>query len=96
MQIIKDESFKKNLQAVLKHISMDSKAKASRFNKQLSTKIGELPTMPYKFRTSYYYEDEAIRDLVFKGYTIPYLVDMDNEVIVVLDIFKWNYRKIIS
>ena len=76
MQIIHDASFKRNLQAVLKHISIDSKAKASRFNKQLSIKIGELSTMPYKFRTSYYYEDEAIRGLVFKGYTIPYLVDM--------------------
>jgi len=42
--------------------------------------------MPYKFRKSIHFNDENIRDLVFKGYTVPYLVD--DEVIVVLGIVK--------
>jgi len=29
-----------------------------------------------------------VRDYIFKGYTIPYLIDEENVVIVVLDIFK--------
>ncbi|MGM0533206.1 MAG: type II toxin-antitoxin system RelE/ParE family toxin, partial [Campylobacterota bacterium] len=45
--------------------------------------------MPYKFRQSYYYDSLNIRDFIFKGYTIPYLIDEDKGVIVLLDIFKW-------
>ena len=31
-------------------------------------------------------------DLIFKGNTIPYLIDNDNDRIVILDIFKWVDR----
>jgi len=48
--------------------------------------------MPYRFRQSQYYENPNVRDLIFKGYTIPYLIDNDNEKLVVLDIFKWSQR----
>lgn len=96
MQTIKDELFKDNLQTVLKYIAKDSKVKASKFNKQLSIKVSNLANMPFKFKQSGYYQDKNVRDLIFKGYTIPYLVDMDKEIIVILDIFKWNYRKAVK
>lgn len=96
MNIIKDDIFTNSLKQVLKYISQDSKAKASKFNIQLSKKIEKLPNMPLKFRQSYYYENENIRDFVFKGYTIPYLVDIVNNTLVILDIFKWSYRKTIK
>jgi len=51
--------------------------------------------MPYKYRKSYYYDDENIRDFIFKGYTIPYLIDKQKDLLVVLDIFKYKYRKIL-
>ncbi len=96
MQIIKDELFKENLRTVLKYIAQDSKTKASKFNKQLSVQVNKLDNMPFKFRQSNYYDDNNIRDLIFKGYTIPYLVDEEKELIVVLDIFKYSYRKVIK
>ena len=96
MQIIKDELFKENLKTVLKYIAQDSKTKASKFNKQLSVQVNKLDNMPFKFRQSNYYEDNNIRDLIFKGYTIPYLVDEEKELIVVLDIFKYSFRKIVK
>ncbi|MGE4420260.1 MAG: type II toxin-antitoxin system RelE/ParE family toxin [Sulfurimonas sp.] len=96
MQIIKDELFKENLRTVLKYIAQDSKTKASKFNKQLSVQVNKLDNMPFKFRQSNYYDDNNIRDLIFKGYTIPYLVDEEKELIVVLDIFKYSYRKIVK
>ena len=92
MRIIQDELFKSNIQAILKHITIDSKTKASSFNTQLFCKISALTDMPYRFRRSYYHEDDAIRDLIFKGYTIPYLIDEGRGVIVILDIFKWSHR----
>jgi hypothetical protein len=38
------------------------------------------------------YDNENIRDLIFKGYTIPYMVDSENNKIIILDIFKWRDR----
>lgn len=48
--------------------------------------------MPYRFRQSHYYNEYDIRDLIFKGYTIPFLVDTDGQKIILLDIFKWSKR----
>lgn len=47
-----------------------------------------LPHFPYKCRKSLYADDENIRDFIFKGYTIPYIIE--DEAIVVLTIFKHN------
>ncbi len=68
-------------------IANDPSNKAINFKIQLNKKIEKLPNMPYKFRKSYYYDDKAVRDLIFKGYTIPYLIDSNK--IVILDIFQW-------
>ena len=73
-------------------ISKDSKTKAKKFNSELHEKIKNIPVSPYKYRKSHYYEDTQVRDMIFKGYTIPYLIDKENNVIVVLEIFKWIDR----
>lgn len=49
----------------------------------------DLPNNPYKFRQSLYSEDENVRDLIFKGYTVPYLIDKNKEAVVILKIFKY-------
>jgi len=46
--------------------------------------------MPYKFRKSIYFEDENIRDYVFMGYCIPYVIQKEQGRIVLLDIIKWK------
>ncbi len=92
MQIIQDAIFEDNLKKILKYISVDSKVKAKKFNNTLLKKVENLPNMPYKFRKSIYYDSDNIRDLIFKGYTIPYLIDKDKHQIVILDIFKWIDR----
>jgi plasmid stabilization system protein ParE len=92
MQIIKDTIFENSLKKILKYISVDSKTKAKKFNISLLKKVKKLPDMPYKFRQSLYYDSSDIRDLIFKGYTIPYLIDKDKKCIVILDIFKWIDR----
>jgi hypothetical protein len=37
-----------------------------------------------------HHDDINVRDLIFKGYTITYIID--NEIIVIIDIFKWENR----
>lgn len=88
MQIVKDTLFISSLQNTLTHIAEDSLTQAIHFNDELEYKINALTHMSYKFRQSLFHTDEHIKDLIYKGYVIPYLVDMDKEHIVILNIFK--------
>ena len=90
MLIFKSDRFKSSLSAILHHISRDSKNRAKQFNGTLKTSLSSLPNMPYKFRQSVYFEDESIRDYIFMGYCIPYLIQSEKNRIVLLDIIKWK------
>jgi len=89
LTIVQDDEFIINLKKIFRFISKDSKNKAKAFNSVLYAKIHNLSTSPYKYRKSLYFDDIHVRDMIFKGYTIPYLIDEHNNVIVILDIFKW-------
>lgn len=89
MQIIREETYLFSLEFILDYIAKDSVNKAFSFLNSLDNKINNLVNMPYKCRASLYYKDKNIRDLIFKGYTIPYLIDSNNDTIAILDIFKW-------
>ena len=92
MQIAKDKKYINALKNILRYISKDSKVKSRNFERSLNQHIKNIVHFPYKYRKSFYYNNENIRDLIFKGYTIPYLVDNENNKIVILDIFKWTDR----
>ena len=89
MKLIKEVNFTHNLERIVLYIADDSKSRARTFSRNLQKRLNNLENFPYKFRKSVYFDNEHIRDYVFKGYTIPYLIDKENDVIVVLDIFKW-------
>jgi hypothetical protein len=91
MTVEKSIYFERGLDAVLDFIAEDSLNRALEFLAELEEKLATLPYMPWKFRPSIYFDDEAIRDFVFKGYVIPYLVDTAKDKIVLLGIIK--YRK---
>ena len=92
MQIIRDSSYLSSLEYVLDFIASDSLNKALIFLDKLEDKIDNLPYMPYKYRKSLYYNNENVRDMIFKGYTLPYMIDIDKHQIILLDIFKWIDR----
>jgi len=81
--------FEETLVSIIHYIMKDSVTASIIFEEELFEHLADLAHFPYKFRESFYYEDEQIRDYIFKGYTIPYLIDEENDVLVVLDIFKW-------
>lgn len=90
MKIVYDPRFTKNFLNIWEYIATDSKREANRFKKELREHIEDLMHFPYKFRRSIYFDDEKIRDLIFKGYTIPYKVDEVNDCIVILGIKKYT------
>jgi plasmid stabilization system protein ParE len=92
LQIIYNPTFIDHFSDIWGYIAKDSRPSADRFRDGMEAKLKTLVNFPYKFRKSFYYNDENIRDYIFKGYTISYFIDMEKEQIVILDIFKWINR----
>ena len=64
----------------------DSPQKAKNFLDHLKEKINAIGYMPYKYRKSFYHEEESIRDMIYKGYTVVYKIS--GTTIHVLTVFR--------
>ena len=72
------------------YIAKDSVANALQFYDDIILKIEKLYTNPYIYRKRVSINDENIRELIYKGYTVPYFIDELNNKIIVLGIFNRN------
>ncbi len=88
MNIRKTERFHSELREILYHIAKDKKTAAKEFSKQLEKLLATLSLQPFRYRQSHSFGDERIRDLIFRGYTLPYLVTQNE--IVLLGIYNTN------
>ena len=68
------ESFSLKLADQIEFIAKDKPQAARKFRKDVLDVIKGVVDKPCINRKSIYYEDENIRDLIFKGYTIVYEV----------------------
>ena len=89
MFIVRKREYLSSLKTVLSFIAEDSRSRALNFKSQLDNKINNLGNFPYKFKQSKNYDDENVRDMIFKGYTITYLIENEKDRISILDIYKW-------
>ncbi|RLA84345.1 MAG: type II toxin-antitoxin system RelE/ParE family toxin [Epsilonproteobacteria bacterium] len=96
MEIIRADFFKAQLRDISFHIAKDKVGASKLFRKELNLSIDNLVNFPYKFRPSYYYEDENIRDMIFNGYSIIYRVNQEKDVIEILEIFNRNLPRLDS
>lgn len=92
MKIIRNKKYLDELESILDFIAKDSLNRAMKFLTEVDKRINTIPLMPYKYRQSLYHSSKEVRDLIVKGYTIPYFVDESRETIVILEIFKWSDR----
>ena len=90
MKIVESQKFKLKLQIITDYIRKDKKSASVKFAKELKKNIKDLNHSPFKYRQSIYFDDENIRDMIFKGYTIVYKVKIEEEMIVIADIFNQN------
>ncbi len=86
--VILKERFKKDFKEIFDFIALDSEQRAYNFMNELLDKFQIIEDNPYAFRKSIKFNDKNIRDFIFKGYTIPYLIDDD--VVFILGIYKAN------
>ena len=89
MIVIRKREYLNELKKILSFIALDSVNRAKAFKKQLDIRVDNLIHFPYKYRQSIYHENENVRDLIYKGYTIVYRINQKSESIEVIDIFKW-------
>ena len=88
MKIDIQDSFSEKLAEVVEFISKDKPKAARKFKADLLKKVKALPQYPLQFKRSIYFEKDTIRDMVFKGYTVVYKVDVDNKLILVFGLIK--------
>ncbi len=74
MKIVFKDTFLNRLSDQVKFIAKDSPNRARKFKNQLLTEIKKISNFPLKHRKSIYFEDQNIRDLIFKGYTVVYRI----------------------
>jgi plasmid stabilization system protein ParE len=90
MQIKRHRKYISNLFSILEYIAKDKVLASQKFKDDIDEKIENLINFPYKNRPSRYFENENIRDMIFKGYTIVYEVKPQEDTIEILDIFNRN------
>lgn len=84
-------SFISKLQLVLEKIAEDKKSAAHAFRQDILRECRSLSDFPYRCRRSIHYNDDTIRDLVFKGWVVIYKITDD--VIKVFALTKYEDYK---
>jgi len=75
MKIIYKETFVVRLEKQLKYISENSPKSAKKLKTEFIQRIKTIPDNPYLFRKSIYFENDSVRDLIHKGYTIVFRIN---------------------
>ncbi len=88
MRVVKSSIFNTQFQELLYFIAKDSKTRAKNFRIEILEKLEKLSFMPYKNRKSIYFNDENIRDFIYKGYVVPYKIDKEQIVIIGINKYK--------
>ena len=88
MKIIESQKYKQQLKKIAFYIRKDKLSASVNFVTELKKSIKDSVNFPYKHRKSIYYDDEAVRDMIFKGYTIIYEIFDDK--IEIMTIFNQN------
>ncbi|GAB5538099.1 MAG: hypothetical protein Salg2KO_02020 [Salibacteraceae bacterium] len=86
-------SFADKLDKQVEYIAQDKPQAARKFRKGVIAKIKTLEQNPFKCRKSLYSEDENVRDLIFKGYTITFRVNETKGLISVFALRKYEEKK---
>jgi Plasmid stabilization system protein len=77
MKIVFKDSFVNRLADQIDFIAKDSPSRARKFKSELLERIKDIPSNPIMFRKSIYFNDDNIRDLIYKGYTVIFRISGD-------------------
>ena len=90
MKILFTDDFKENLKEILTFIKQDSKDRAYNFRDSLKNEIMKIPERPYSYRENLTIKDTQVRDLVFKRYVVVFVIDVGEQTITIISIYKYH------
>lgn len=90
MRIRFQEEFLFELNEQLHYISKVKPVTARKFKVDLLRNIKKYLTKPFHFKKSRYFENENIRDYVFKGYVVVYEMDIEMNIVSVFGFIKYK------
>lgn len=88
MKISFSDGFVAALLDQVDYIAKDKPSAARKFKNDLLKNLSKDLTKPFNFRKSIYFEDELIRDYIFKGYTIVFKIVMEKQMLLVFGFIK--------
>lgn len=88
MKIETTTEFRRKVERQIRYISLDKPKAAKNFKNLIFSEIKKLKEMPFKNKQSKFFDNENIRELIVKGYSIIYIVESDK--IVVFGFHKWE------
>ncbi|WP_348825243.1 type II toxin-antitoxin system RelE/ParE family toxin [Flavobacterium aestuarii] len=90
MRIRLQEDFLFELNNQVHYISKDKPIAARKFKTDLLKNIKKDLVRPFHFKKSIYFDDENIRDYIFKGYVVVYEVDIEKKIVSVFGFIKYK------
>jgi mRNA-degrading endonuclease RelE of RelBE toxin-antitoxin system len=89
MKIKFDDNFLYLINDQVRYIARDKPFAVKKFKVDLIQHLKKDLQFPYNFKKSIYFEDESIRDYVFKGYTIVYRIHNEQEIVEIFEFIKY-------
>lgn len=90
MKIVLTPFFISDLDKQVAYISKDKPKAAKKFKKDLIRNLKKDLKNPYHFKKSQYFDDDLVRDYIFKGYTSVCHINTLNNTIEVFGFIKYK------
>ena len=90
MNVELQDSFLQKLNRQVAYIAADKPQAARKFKQDILKRVKKLGAHPYQCKKSIYYDDKAIRDMVFKGYVVVYKVDEKKKLLTAFGLIKFE------
>lgn len=88
MKIKIAKSFSLKLADQVEYIARDKPLAARKFKKDILSSIVTIGQTPFQNRKSIYYEEDNIRELIFKGYKIIFRIKKEEDVVEIFGLLK--------
>jgi len=88
MKIVCSKLYEAQLKIILEEILKESFQSAKNFKLYLDTIIINVPTKAKKYKTSTLFNDENIKDIEYEGYKIPFFLNIEENIYLILGIVE--------
>ena len=86
MNILASKVYETQLKEILDILIKIDYQQTKNFKMYLDTIILNMPSKLKKYQKSIYFDDDNIKDIQYNGCTIPFLIDIDKNLIILLGI----------